>query len=45
MIHYTDLFIDFDDTLLFNRWGVDTDECPQPPTFTVNHLKEIMKVL
>ena len=33
------------DTLLFNRWGVDTDECPQPPTFIVNNLKDIMKVL
>lgn len=33
------------DTLLFNRWGVDTDECPQPPTFIVNSLKDIMKIL
>ena len=33
------------DTLLFNRWNVDVADCPQPPTFIVNNLKEIVKVL
>ena len=33
------------DTLLFNRWSADTNECPQPPTFIVNNLKDIMKIL
>ena len=33
------------DTLLFNRWSVDTSECLQPPTFIVNKLNEIMKIL
>ena len=33
------------DAMLFNRWEVEMDECPQEPTFTVNNLREIMKVL
>ena len=33
------------DAMLFNRWNVDIENCPQVPTFIVNNLKEIMKVL
>ena len=33
------------DAMLFNRWNVDIKNCPQVPSFIVNNLKEIMKVL
>ena len=33
------------DAMLFNRWNVDTHDCPQSPTFIVNHLKDIMEIL
>ena len=33
------------DAMLFNRWNVDIKNCPQIPSFIVNNLKEIMKVL
>ena len=33
------------DAMLFNRWNVETDDCPQPPTFIVNSLKDIMTIL
>jgi HAD superfamily (subfamily IA) hydrolase, TIGR02254 len=33
------------DALLFNRWDVDTNESPQPPTFVVNSLRDIMNIL
>jgi putative hydrolase of the HAD superfamily len=33
------------DALLFNRWNVETDACPQAPTFVVNTLHEIEGVL
>ncbi|MBR4388161.1 MAG: YjjG family noncanonical pyrimidine nucleotidase [Prevotella sp.] len=33
------------DALLFNRWNTETNDCPQKPTFIVNSLKDIMKIL
>ena len=33
------------DTMLFNRWGVDTNESPQAPTFIVDSLRDIIKIL
>ena len=33
------------DALLFNRWNVETSDCPQTPTFVVSHLKDIMTIL
>lgn len=33
------------DALLFNRWNVDIKECPQVPTFVVDHLRDIMGIL
>ena len=33
------------DALLFNRWGVETKDCPQTPTFVVDNLKDIMNIL
>ena len=33
------------DALLFNRWDVDTNDCPQPPTFIVNKLLDIKEIL
>ena len=33
------------DAMLFNRWNVDIKNSPQVPSFIVNNLKEIMKVL
>ena len=33
------------DAMLFNRWNVDIKNCPQVPSFIVNNLKEIMRVL
>lgn len=33
------------DAMLFNRWNVETDNCPQTPTFIVNSLKEVMTIL
>ena len=33
------------DAMLFNRWAVETNDCPQAPTFIVNSLKEIMTIL
>ena len=33
------------DAMLFNRWNVDTNDYPQTPTFIVNSLKEVMKIL
>ena len=33
------------DALLFNRWDVDTNDCPQPPTFIVNRLLDIKENL
>lgn len=33
------------DAMLFNRWNVDIENCPQVPSFIVNNLKEVMKVL
>jgi putative hydrolase of the HAD superfamily len=33
------------DAMLFNRWNVETDDCPQTPTFIVNSLKNVMTIL
>lgn len=33
------------DAMLFNRWDVKTDDCPQQPTFIVNSLKDIISIL
>ena len=33
------------DALLFNRWDVDTNDCPQPPTFIANKLLDIKEIL
>ena len=33
------------DALLFDRWNAETKDCPQAPTFVVDHLKEIMTIL
>ena len=33
------------DALLFNRWQVNTDDGPQPPTYIVESLRDIMKIL
>ena len=33
------------DALLFNRWNVETHDCPKTPTFIVNSLKDIMNIL
>ena len=33
------------DALLFNRWNVETSDCPQTPTFVVSLLKDIMTIL
>ena len=33
------------DALLFNRWNVDVSESPQPPTYVVDSLCDIMKIL
>ena len=33
------------DAMLFNRWGVETNDCPQTPTFIVDNLKEVMTIL
>ena len=33
------------DAMLFNRWGVDVNESPQTPTFVVDSLQDVMKVL
>ena len=33
------------DALLFNRWNVETNDCPQAPTFIVNRLKDICNIL
>lgn len=33
------------DALLFNRWNVETRDCPQAPTFIVNRLQDIRKIL
>ena len=33
------------DAMLFNRWAVDTNDVPQTPTFIVNSLKDIKKIL
>ena len=33
------------DAMLFNRWNVETKDCPLTPTFIVNSLKEIMTIL
>ena len=33
------------DALLFNRWDVDTSDCPQPPTFIANRLLDIKEIL
>lgn len=33
------------DALLFNRWGVETNDCPHAPTFVVDNLKDIMTIL
>ena len=33
------------DALLFNRWNVETNDCPQTPTFVVSRLKDIMTIL
>ena len=33
------------DAMLFNRWRVDVGESPQPPTYVVDTLRDIMKIL
>ena len=33
------------DAMLFNRWQVDTNECPQSPTYVVDSLRDITKIL
>ena len=33
------------DALLFNRWNVETRDCPQAPTFIVNRLQDIRNIL
>jgi len=33
------------DAMLFNRWEVDVDEAPLSPTFVVDSLRDIMKIL
>lgn len=33
------------DAMLFNRWAVDTNDVLQTPTFIVNSLKDIKKIL
>ena len=33
------------DAMLFNRWNVETSDCPQTPTFIVSKLQEIMTIL
>ena len=33
------------DAMLFNRWNVNACESPQPPTFVVNSLRDIMTIL
>jgi putative hydrolase of the HAD superfamily len=33
------------DALLFNRWQADVDTSPQEPTFVVETLRDIMKIL
>ena len=33
------------DAMLFNRWNVDVSESPQPPTYVVDSLRDIMKIL
>lgn len=33
------------DALLFNRWGVDTNDAPQTPTFIVSSLRDIKGIL
>ena len=33
------------DAMLFNRWNVETSDCPQPPTFVVSSLNDIMDIL
>ena len=33
------------DAMLFNRWGVDPTDSPLPPTFVVDRLADIMKIL
>ena len=33
------------DAMLFNRWGVDVNESPQAPTYVVDSLRDIIKIL
>ena len=33
------------DALLFNRWAVDTDDCQQAPTYIVDSLKDISRII
>ena len=33
------------DAMLVNRWKVDVSESPQPPTFVVDTLRDIMQIL
>ena len=33
------------DAMLFNRWNVDTKDAPQAPTFVVESLHDIIKIL
>ena len=33
------------DAMLFNRWQVDVSESPQSPTYVVDALRDIIKIL
>lgn len=33
------------DAMLFNRWAIDNKDIPQSPTFIVDHLRDIIKIL
>ena len=33
------------DAMLFNRWNIEADECPQAPTFIVSSLHDIIPIL